>query len=90
MQSSTIQNVFDEMFTRFRSRTETLSETERSRIVETTEAQKPQATDDVEVIDVCDSDDDCPKDDEIMDDNDDVVFVGHVTPVKCAVNPDPG
>ena len=91
MQASSIQNVFDDMFNRFRSRsdiTEICGEEkeEIGDIHQNVHAQLPEQNDStVEVIEVCDSEDDCTNGND-DDDDDDVVFVRQTTssePKRC-------
>ena len=80
MQASSIQNVFDDMFKRFRSRSDITEKCGEEKeeigdIDQNVHAQLPEQNDStVEVIEVCDSEDDCPK-----GNDDDVVFLRQTT-----------
>ena len=82
MQGSSIQNVFDDMFKRFRSRSDIteICDEEKEEIGDIDQNVRTQLTEQndstVEVIEVSDSEDDCPNGN---DDDDDVVFVRQTT-----------
>ena len=90
MQGSSIQNVFDQMFNRFHSRTQNPENSVPDTPIEDeslvtssgetkehgNEKEVENACAEIEVINVCDSDDDCDQ-----GDGDDVVFVGQTLPL---------
>ena len=89
MQGSSIQNVFDDMFKRFRSRSDTTAICDEKKkeicdIDQNAHTQSPEQNDrSTEVIEVCDSEDDC------SNENDDVVFLRQTTNselAKCGDN----
>ena len=87
MQGSSIQNVFDNMFKRFRSRPDTTAicdekKKEICNVDQNAHTESPEQNDSTEVIEVCDSEDDCSKY------NDDVVFLGQTTNSESAESGD--